>query len=71
MVIRFKMGGFFSKDNEKPSLGKKNGADIECGDGETEQMAQVACCMTIKVPIIVPPQSTCTLCLEHHHVESQ
>ena len=40
------------KDKEMPSMEKENGVDIECGDSETVQMAQVSCCMTIKVFVI-------------------
>ena len=49
MVIRFKMAqmDLMTKDNEKPSMEKENGVDIECGDSETVQMAQVSCCMTL------------------------
>ena len=44
-----KGAALMSKENEEPSLDQDDGADVVCGDSETVQMAQVSCCMTIKV----------------------
>ena len=42
-------------DNEMTLVSKENGVDIECGDSATVQMAQVSCCMTIKVLTVSSP----------------
>ena len=51
------------KDNEMPSLEQGNDADMECGDSETVQMAQVSCCMTMQKVLIISPHYP--LCVAH------
>ena len=47
-----------SKENEMPSLEQEDGADMECGDSATVQMAQVSCCMALEKVLIEHIAST-------------